>query len=132
MFFFILSISVGPAKVVVSVSARKSCRFSLRKNLAGRPPPAYALPRAAPSPTMTFCVPPEWFERRNLKFKFMNTSVTSASSARVAHQQGLNRVVADRVRHLVEHRAPAVQQTLQRMIVESAQLQDYLHPISAQ
>lgn len=62
----------------------------------------------------------------------MNTSVTSASSARVAHQQGLNRVVADRVRHLVEHRAPAVQQTIQRMIVESAQLQDYLLPIGAQ
>lgn len=81
---------------------------------------------------MAFCVPPEWFERRNLKFKFMNTSVTSASSARVAHQQGLNRVVADRVRHLVEHRAPTVQQTLQRMIVESAQLQDYLLPIGAQ
>ena len=81
---------------------------------------------------MAFCVPPEWFERRNLKFKFMNTSVTSASSARVAHQQGLNRVVADRVRHLVEHRAPAVQQTIQRMIVESAQLQDYLLPIGAQ
>lgn len=62
----------------------------------------------------------------------MNTSVTSASLARVAHQQGLNRVVADRVRHLVEHRAPTVQQTLQRMIVESAQLQDYILPIGAQ
>ena len=47
MFFFILSISVGPAKVVVSVPARKSCRFSLRKNLAGSPVPDYGLLRAA-------------------------------------------------------------------------------------
>ena len=33
---------------------------------------------------------------------------------------------------MVEHRAPTVQQTLQRMIVESAQLQDYILPIGAQ
>ena len=39
--------SVGPAKVDVSVPARKSCRFSLRKNLAGSPVPDYGLLRAA-------------------------------------------------------------------------------------
>lgn len=44
-------------------------------------------------------------------------------------QQGLNRVVADKVRRMIDSRRPVVQQTIQRLIYEGQIAQDYVAPL---